>query len=372
MAPSRHVAFQDLRTDDLTGDLSAVREVLESGWLVLGSQVSRFEEAWAAKCGADYAIGVGNGLDAIEIGLRALGVGPGDEVITTNMTAAASVIGIIRSGATPVLADVTPGSALLDMQSVERCITSRTKAVLLVHLYGQMRHMTAWHELCQRNGLLLLEDCAQAHLASAEGKVSGSWGDFGAFSFYPTKNLGAAGDAGAIVTSSESVADSARRIRNYGQANRYLHTDEGLNSRLDEIQAAILHHRLQDLDETTARRQRIADLFRAHLDSPHVALLDPPLSRENHVYHLFVITSPAREALQTYMKQQGVETLIHYPIPMNRQPVFEGFRSDPSGLAISEMHSDTCLSLPCAPHMSDADVEHVINSVNSFHPKRMD
>src|SRR5688572_23293299 len=231
--------------------VDAVVRTLESGWYILGKEVQQFERQWAQRCGVRHAVAVGNGLDAIEIALRALRIGPGDEVITTPMTAFASVLAIIRAGATPVLADIDPGTALLDRASVERCLTKKTKAIVLVHLYGQLRDMDRWKEFCQRHNVELIEDCAQSHAASSDGRVAGSFGRINAYSFYPTKNLGAMGDGGAVVTDDDELAMHAARLRNYGQKERYEHPELGMNSRLDEVQAAILSERLAWLDEWT-------------------------------------------------------------------------------------------------------------------------
>ncbi len=215
--------------------IDAARKVVESGWYVLGNEVASFERQWAEVCGVAHGVGVANGMDAIEIALRALDIGPGDEVITTPMTAFATVLAIIRSGAIPVLADIDPDTAILSRESVMRCLSSKTKAVVLVHLYGQIRQMPDWQALCEEHGIHLVEDCAQAHLAELQGRVAGSFGVIGAYSFYPTKNLGAVGDAGMLVTADASIAEKAQRLRNYGQSQRYHHPVRGMNSRLDEI-----------------------------------------------------------------------------------------------------------------------------------------
>lgn len=228
----------------LDQEMRAVRKVFESGRLVLGPEVEKFEDSWAQKCDSDYAIGVANGMDAIEIMLRSLGIGPGDEVITTTMSAFASVLGIVRAGATPVLADIDRETGLLSLESARRCLSSSTKAILVVHLYGQVRDMNHWVQFCEESEVLLLEDCAQAHMAKSGGTVAGNFGSAAAFSFYPTKNLGAFGDAGAIVTSNQLVAERSKILRNYGQSGSYRHSEFGLNSRLDEVQAAILNIRL--------------------------------------------------------------------------------------------------------------------------------
>lgn len=346
--------------------LDATRRVLESGWYVLGNEVAAFEKQWAGACGVSHAVGVGNGMDAIEIALRAHDIGPGDEVITTPMTAFASVLAIIRAGATPVLADIEPQTALLSIQSVRRCITPRTKAVLLVHLYGQVRDMAAWVELCAQRDIALIEDCAQAHLATWHGKVAGSFGVAGAYSFYPTKNLGAAGDAGVLVTNDARIAERAGRLRNYGQSVRYHHPELGMNSRLDEIHAAMLSERLKWLPEFTARRRQIAMAYMDGIDTPLVRKPALPEQPSAHVYHLFVVTSDRRDALQAHLREQGIQSLIHYPVPMHKQEPCRSLTCDPQGVSNSERHAATCLSLPCHPQMSDDDINVVIAAVNSF------
>ena len=353
---------EDLRV----AELAALDRVLRSGWYVLGNEVKAFESTWAERCGLAYAVGVGNGMDAIEIGLRALGIGEGDEVITTPMTAFATVLAIIRAGATPVLADIDPDSALLDPGSVERCISPRTKAVLLVHLYGQMRQMERWVALCEKHGIAILEDCAQSHLAKWNGKVAGSFGRFGAYSFYPTKNLGALGDAGALVSNDSEIAQRAAVMRNYGQSVRYHHTEFGLNSRLDELQAALLRVRLERLDEFTERRRQIAKAYRERITNPHIKLLAEPIQAESHVYHLFVVTCDKRDELAQHLKSGGVETYVHYPVPVHLQTPCKKLRHDPIGLPAAELHARMCLSIPCHPQMSDADVSTVIDTLNAF------
>ena len=336
------------------------------GWYVLGRELESFEREWAAVCGVDYAVGVGNGMDAIEIALRTLNIGPGDEVITTPMTAFATVLAILRAGATPVLADIDPDTALLSMASAERCLTPQTRAVVLVHLYGQVRNMRAWVDWCAQRGIALVEDCAQAHLASQNGTVAGAFGVAGAYSFYPTKNLGAIGDGGMLITSDEALAKRAAILRNYGQSVRYHHPELGLNSRLDEIQAAILSVRLQWLTEFTNRRREIAAAYFSGINHPEVRLLAEPEAESAHVYHLFVVICDARDALQAHLHAHGVQTLIHYPIPVHQQQPCLDVRRDPQGLGHSEHHAKCCLSLPCHPQMSDADVGSVIIRMNAF------
>lgn len=360
--------------NDFKAESSALREamqqaanrVIESGWYVLGKEVETFEQQWANACGVKYGVGVGNGMDAIEIALRSLGIGKGDEVITTSMTAFATVLAILRAGAIPILADIDSKTALLSLESVERCMSSHTKAVLLVHLYGQVRNMSSWIDLCETYKINLIEDCAQVHLASSKGRVVGSFGQAGAYSFYPTKNLGALGDGGMVVTDSEIVAKKADCLRNYGQSERYYHPELGMNSRLDELQAAILLERLKWLQEFTQRRRDIAVAYRTGIKQPLVSLLDAPEEQASHVYHLFVLTCEEREALQTHLHAHNVQTLIHYPVTIHQQEPCKQLARDPNGLFNSEYHANTCISLPCHPQMTDADVASVIAAVNAF------
>lgn len=346
--------------------LSAAERVLTSGWYVLGKECEAFEQHWASACGVRWGVGVGNGMDAIEIALRSLGIGRGDEVITTSMTAFASVLAIVRAGAVPVLADIEPDTGLLAPESVRRCLSPRTKALLLVHLYGQMQRMDEWCALCNMNGIALVEDSAQSHLARWRGRSAGAFGKAGAYSFYPTKNLGAAGDAGMLVTDDEGVAKSAACLRNYGQSQRYHHPELGLNSRLDELHAAILVERLKWLPSFTLRRRTIALAYHDGIRNPKVRMLAKPEEPDSHVYHLFVVICEERAQLQAHLLAQGVQTLIHYPVPVHHQPPCVQLRRDPKGLPHSERHARTCLSFPCHPQMSDADVTKVLEAVNSF------
>jgi dTDP-4-amino-4,6-dideoxygalactose transaminase len=348
-------------------ELQAVARVLRSGWYILGKEVESFEADWARAIGTAHAVGVGNGMDAIEIGLRALGIGPGDEVITTPMTAFASVLAVIRAGAQAVLADIDPSTALLSMESVRRCLSPRTRAVLLVHLYGQATELQLWRKFSDDSGVHLVEDCAQAHLASWNGVRAGAAGTVGAFSFYPTKNLGAVGDGGALTTGDDDVAVKARQLRNYGQSVRYHHPQLGMNSRLDEIQAAILQVRFRVLEAFTERKKAIARAYRQGTDNPRVRLLAAPAQEASHVYHLFVLLCEERDRLAAHLQARGVETLIHYPLPVHRQPPCRDWPRDPLGLRAAEQHGETCLSIPCHPQLTDAEVAAVIRALNEFH-----
>lgn len=346
--------------------LGAVRRVLESGWYLLGNETIAFEKQWASVCGVAHGVGVGNGMDAIEISLRALQIGEGDEVITTSMTAFATVLAIVRAGATPVLADIDPGTAILSISSVERCLSPRTKAIVLVHLYGQVRAMDEWTSFCSARDISLIEDCAQSHLATWQQRAAGSFGVIGAYSFYPTKNLGAIGDAGMLVTQDETLAESAKRLRNYGQSIRYHHPELGMNSRLDEVHAAMLIERMKWLGKFTERRRQIADAYRAGIRNAVVHVLSAPEEPSAHVHHLFVVNCERRDALLNHLHENDVQSLIHYPVPIHEQIPCRKFARDPNGLRASEAHAATCLSLPCHPQMTDAEVAAVIAAVNSF------
>jgi dTDP-4-amino-4,6-dideoxygalactose transaminase len=282
------------------------------------------------------------------------------------MSAFASTLAILRSGATPVFADIDPSTALLDLDSVSRCITPRTKAVLLVHLYGQVRNMDRWQALCAEHSIHLLEDCAQSHLAAWQGKYGGSFGAWGAYSFYPTKNLGAIGDAGAFVTNNEQHAERARRLRNYGQSQRYHHPEIGMNSRLDEMQAAILRVRLGMLPTFTRRRREIAAMYLVGLRCGPVEVLANPVDPDSHAYHLFVVRCIERDRLSAHLKNCGIESLCHYPIPLHLQEPCRSLSRDPEGLPHTERHAKQCLSLPCHPQLTDDDVAKVIAAVNAF------
>ena len=346
--------------------IDAASRAIHSGWYILGNEVSEFERQWAFTCGSAHAVGVGNGMDAIEIILRGLNIGPGDEVITTPMTAFATVLAILRAGATPVLADIDMGTALMSIASAQRCISKKTKAVLLVHLYGQVRNMNAWTDFCLNNKIMLIEDCAQSHIASWKGRVAGTFGVAGAYSFYPTKNLGALGDAGMLITSDPNLANRSSQIRNYGQSVRYEHPEIGMNSRLDEMQAAILLERLKYLSSFTDRRRQIANAYQQDIASPYIKKLLDPEEPAAHVHHLYVIQCEARDALQEHLKKHQIQSLIHYPIPIHQQKPCLDIKRDPLGLGNSENHAKTCLSLPCHPQLSDQDVVKVIDVVNQF------
>ena len=370
MTPTQ-IPFNDFQREPealIQAQLQATEAVLRSGWWVLGQQVQAFEQAWAEHSGTAAAVGLANGLDAIEIGLKALGIGAGDEVITTAVTAFATTLAIQRCGAIPVFADIDPATACLDPASVERCISPLTKAVLVVHLYGRAADLAGLTALCSSHGLALLEDCAQAHGAQYQGRPVGSIGAFGAWSFYPTKNLGAIGDAGAITSNDPDLIAAARQLRNYGQSDRYHHERAGLNSRLDELQAAILLQRMPYLQSWTERRRTIAKRYWAEINNPQLEALAQPLDPLSHVHHLFVLRAleNQRETVQEHLAAAGVKTLIHYPVLSHKQQAIAEHRLDPAGLPAAISHSEACFSLPIHPFLSDVEIHQVVNACNAL------
>ena len=354
------VPFNDLH---LAEESDAVREaiarVVDRAWFVLGPEVEAFEREFAAASGAPHAVGVGNGTDAIALVLRALGIGPGDEVITTPLSAAYTAIAIVMAGARPVFADIDPERLTLDPRAAERAITDRTAALLPVHLYGQPADTAAFAALAQRKGLALIEDCCQAHLATSAGRAVGTFGAAGAFSFYPTKNLGALGDGGAIITHDASLAARISRLRNGGQADRYRHVEIGINSRLDEMQAAILRARLPHLRRRTDERRTRAALYRSLLAGASVEV--PPELDPGHVYHLFPIRAQRRGVLQDRLSASGVETLVHYPTPIFQQPAFASWEGADCPQAVRA--ANEVLSLPLHPGLSPDAVTTVAEAV---------
>jgi len=358
-----HLPFLDLGPGADAADVrQAIERVLERGWFVLGPEVEAFESEFAAAATVRHAVGTGNGTDAITLALRAAGVKPGDEVIVPAMTAAFTGLAVLAAGATPVFADVDRDTLTLDPAACEAAVTSRTTAVVPVHLYGQAADMAAIGAAAARHGLTIVEDCCQAHLATAGGVPVGTLGAAGAFSFYPTKNLGALGDAGAVVTGDAALAERVRQLRNGGQTHRYVHTLAGVNSRLDELQAAVLRVRLPRLAAATQARRALAAQYRAQLP----ASVTPIHERDpGHVYHLFPIRSARRDALQAALAAAGVETLIHYPIPLSRQPAFAHLGVRDRCLAADDA-AGSLLSLPLHPRMQASDVRRVAATIRAF------
>ena len=357
------IPFVDLTLGE---DESAVRQaldrVLRSGWFVLGPEVEAFEIEFAAASGATYSVGVGNGTDALALILRALGIGRGDEVITSPLSAAFTALAIMATGARPVFADIDPARLTIDPAAVADAIGPKTAAILPVHLYGQPADLGALSALAERHMLALVEDCCQAHLATCQRRPVGTVGAAGAFSFYPTKNLGALGDGGAIVTNDALLAQRVKRLRNGGQATRYRHVEAGVNSRLDELQAAMLRARLSYLGPWTERRRALARLYRQHLSG--VAIDVPPEFDPGHVYHLFPVRTPARSRLQEHLAAAGIETLVHYPAPIPKQEALRG--EHPAICPVAERVCAEVLSLPLQPRTEPDHIARVGRVIGAF------
>lgn len=346
---------------------AAAARVIDSGWYVLGNEVAAFEREFAAYCGASHAVGVGNGLDALSLilrGYKELGViEEGDEVIVPGNTFIASFLAITENRLVPVPLEPDPATFNLDPAGVEAAIGPRTRAIMAVHLYGQLADMSALTGLARRHKLLLIEDAAQAHGATSDGRKAGAFGDAAAFSFFPAKNLGALGDGGAVVTGDTALAQRIAALRNYGSDVKYRHLFRGLNSRLDEIQAAMLRVKLKYLDEDIAWRRRVARRYRECIRHAHIQL--PAVAREEqHVWHLFVVRCAHRDALLRHLRAHGIQTQVHYPVPPHRQPAYAGLRD--SHLPLTERLHDEVLSLPMGPTLSEDAVDRVIEACRAF------
>ena len=345
---------------------AAYRRVMESGWFVAGEELAAFELEFAAHCGARHCVGVGNGLDALHLILRAWGVGAGDEVLVPANTFIATWLAVTYAGAVPVPVEPDPRTCNLDPARVEEAVTPRTKAVMPVHLYGQCADMDAINEVARARGLRVIEDAAQAHGALYKGRPAGSLGDAAGFSFYPGKNLGAAGDAGAVVTDDAGLAEEVRRLRNYGSTVKYRHEERGFNSRLDELQAALLRARLAKLEEWNGRRRRVAERYMRELEgAPDLTLPFVP-EWADPVWHLFVVRHPRREALREHLAAAGVGTLIHYPLAPHMQGAYADLGLPEGSFPVSERMAEEVLSLPIGPHLSDEEVDYIVSQVCSF------
>ena len=339
-------------------------EVLRSGWYILGKEVESFETEFAAYMGAKYAIGVDNGLNAIVLGIKALEIGRGDEVIVAANTYIATVLGASLNGATPVFVDVTADHNM-DPDKIEAAITPNTRAVLVTHLYGQACEMAKIKAICQKHGLYLLEDCAQSHCAKSCGEMTGTIGDLGFFSFYPTKNMGGFGDGGAVLTNNEALRDRIRALRNYGSVKRYVNDYEGHNSRLDEIQAGLLRVKLSHLDELIDRRVEIANRFLAEMKNPKVQL--PTTAPDcTHVYHLFVVQVEDREGFMAHLKEHGVGSDIHYPIPPFLAKPYAHLGYTYKDFPMTEKLYSRIVTLPLFDGMTDEEAAQIIEAVNCY------
>ncbi|WP_180009154.1 MULTISPECIES: DegT/DnrJ/EryC1/StrS aminotransferase family protein [unclassified Acinetobacter] len=351
--------------------IEACTRVIDSGWYIGGNELFQFEENFAAYCGTQYCVGVANGLDALILTLRAwkeLGkLHDGDEVIVPSNTYIASILAITANNLTPVLVEPDLNTYNIDPAKIQQAITAKTRVILPVHLYGQLAEMPEIMQIAKQHNLLVLEDSAQSHGAQIQGKKAGNWGDASGFSFYPGKNLGALGDAGAVTTNDAELATMLKALRNYGSHEKYKNLVPGVNSRLDEIQAAMLDVKLKYLDQETQHRRHIASLYLNGIKNPLIQL---PLnginaeSYEQHVWHLFVIRTNQREALQKHLNKQGIQTLIHYPIPPHKQQAYKEWNS--RSYPLTEVMHQEVLSLPLSPVMRDEEVKLVIAAINSF------
>lgn len=347
--------------------IGACADVIDSGWYISGQRLEAFEADFAKYCGTKHCIGVANGLDALTLTLRAwkqLGrISEGDEVLVPANTYIASILAITENKLVPVLVEPNESTFNLDSEALAQAMTPKTRVILPVHLYGRIADMPGIVKFAREHDLLVLEDSAQSHGAALENQKCGSWGDASGFSFYPGKNLGALGDAGAVTTNDDELAATLKALRNYGSEVKYKNLYQGVNSRLDELQAAVLSVKLRYLDHETSRRQEIAERYLKGITSPGIQLPDPGVKGE-HVWHLFVVRTGQREKLQKHLSEAGVQTLIHYPIPPHQQKAYPQFHK--LSLELTERIHNEVLSLPMDPTMSDNDVERVISACNEF------
>lgn len=343
---------------------AAAIATLESGWYILGHNVERFENDFARLIGSKFCVGLNSGLDALILAFRALNVGPGDEVIVPANTFIASVLGISENGATPVL--VEPDEFYnLNADKIEEKITKRTKAILAVHLYGQAANMAQIRDIAVQHNLYLVEDCAQSHGASFRGKITGTWGDVGCFSFYPTKNIGAFGDGGAIVTDNEELYNKIRMLRNYGSRVKYQNEILGVNSRLDELQAALLSVKLRHYGELRKEREALAKRYLEGIENQGITL---PVIRDGaeHVWHLFVVRTSDRDRFQSYLAANGIGTQIHYPVPPHLSDAYKYLGHKAGDYPITEEYANTVISLPLYEGMTEDEINHVIQVINRY------
>jgi dTDP-4-amino-4,6-dideoxygalactose transaminase len=367
-SPTMRVPLNDLQrvhAADPAPLEDALRRVVASGRYILGEQVEGFEAEFAAYCGARFCTGVANGSDALELALAALGVHPGDRVVTVANAAMYATLAILRAGARPLFADVDAGTLTMAIDSLRECLKQDPRAIVVTHLYGRLAAMDEIVALAERARVPVVEDCAQAHGATRSGRQAGSFGAIGTYSFYPTKNLGALGDGGALVTSDQTLAEKLRALRQYGWTRKYEVTlPGGRNSRLDEMQAAVLRHKLPSLDAANARRREIATRYSAGIRHPQIRV--PDAADPGYVAHLYVIRSPLRDALRTWLAGQQIGTDIHYPIPDHRQPILAAQAG--TVLPETERACREILTLPCFPELEEAEVQFVIDACNAWRP----
>lgn len=359
-----------LHNQNVQADLrSAIQSVIDSGQYILGPAVERFEKHFAAYLGVQHCIGVNSGTSALHLALLAGGVGLGDEVITTPLTWISTAAAISLVGARPVFADIDPVSYTMDVEKVERAITRRTKALLPVHLYGQPADLDGCQRLAEQHGLLLIEDAAQAHGAWYGNRRAGTIGQMGCFSFYPSKNLGALGEGGAVVTDNDSLARRLRRLRNHGQDTHHVHLEPGFNARMEALQGAVLSAKLPYLEGWNTKRAVLAALYHELLvNTLGLTLPAKPLSDRSHVWHLFVIQVIKRDELQSALANHGVETRVHYPTPLHLQPAFSSLGYKEGDFPIAEGVTQHCLSLPLYPELTEADIRCIVSSLTNTLP----
>ena len=363
------VPFVDLKAihESLAAELSeAMQRVMRNGDFILGKDVELFEQEFAGYCGARHAVGVDSGISALELTLRAHGIGPGDEVITVSHTFIATVSAIAFTGASPVMIDVDPATYNMDPRKIERAITPRTKVLLPVHLYGQPAEMDEIAGIARKHGLVLIEDACQAHGARYHDHPVGAIGAAGCFSFYPAKNLGAFGDGGIVVTNDPNLADRLRMLRNYGQRKKYHHVELAYNRRLDTLQAAILRVKLRHLDAWNAQRREAAGWYDQILAGTRDVVLPAVTSDRTHVYHLYVIQHPRRDDLLNHLHDRGISAGLHYPIPVHRQPCFANVHPPQNSLTVTDAVASRILSLPLYPGITREQVEFVCNEIQRF------
>jgi dTDP-4-amino-4,6-dideoxygalactose transaminase len=344
----------------------AVKRVLNSGWYILGQEVEQFERSFADYCGTKYCVGLGNGLEALHLLLRAYEIGPGDEVIVPSNTYIATWLAVSQAGAEIVPVEPDPLTFNIDPSLLERAITSKTRAIMPVHLYGLACDMDAIMEIARRYGIKVIDDCAQAQGTGYKGRKAGSLADASAFSFYPTKNLGCVGDGGAVTTDDDDIADRVRLLRNYGARVKYYNEIQGYNSRLDPIQAAILNVKLSVLDEWNDRRRKIAAFYDVELQGLPGLILPVEPTGHNHIYHVYAIRYHDREKLISYLNNCGIGTLIHYPIPPHKSQAYSSTALGERSFRFAEAIADTVISIPMGPHLSMEQAEAVVEAFRSF------
>ena len=339
------------------------KEVFNSQWFIQGRKLEQFEREFAEYCQTDYCVGVGNGLDALRLILQACDIGEGDEVIVPSNTFIATVLAISYTGASPVFVEPDISTLLINPDLIEEKITSRTKGIMVVHLYGRIAQMEKIMDIAKKHKLKVFEDCAQAHGAIRNGIKAGAWGDAGAFSFYPGKNLGALGDAGAVTTNNKELAEKVRALGNYGSRIKYKHEYKGVNSRLDEIQAGFLSVKLKYLDKWTQERKEIADKYYKGINNEKIKL--PSYTKEN-VYHIFPVLADNRNQLQKYLEEKGIHCLIHYPTAIHLQEAYRDMGLKRGAYPLAERICDTELSIPLYPGMTDGEIQYVIDAINEY------